>query len=297
MVQYMNLKQLQDRLKQIESRINSRGIDDFLGLSPSQMHIIFYERLEDSRSIVRFNEAFDQSLLETVPVVQRVRLLLKLIGEAGEAKATQKGYLPKKIVNALYDNPFSDRSFTVPSEGYVLDVLALRHAVTKCGWLRKKNEKFTLTKSGRRIFESGFTTSNYVTLLKHWIKGYNWSFADGYPECALVQQASVFLLYILHKRASELFPSASCGDLFIKAFPMVLEGLPEGPVLPSTPERTVARIIRLRFLERFAKYFGLIDYVVDLNLSFLERDDNSQVRVTELFHAVFSWPSSCHLTR
>lgn len=287
----MKLKQLENKLNRLQSQMNSEGLDDFLGLSPSQMHILLYGNFDELEAVLCFSTSFDQSLLESVPVVKKVTLLIKLIGEVGEAKATQNGYLPKKMVNALYDFHPLDK-FTVPTEEYAPNILALRLAVSDCGWLKKKNRKFSLTKKGQQIFENGFTALNYITLLKYWLRNYNWSFTDGHPECALVQQAAIFSLYLLRQKAKALFPTEHVAQLFIKAFPMSLEMIPEEKHFPKPAEEKLSDIIRLRFLDRFASYFGLVEYVVDENLPYLERDRNSQVKTTKLFSEALCWFSS-----
>ncbi len=285
----MKDKQLEEKIDQLQAQVNSEGLDDFLGLSPSQMHLLMYGEFDEIEPILCFNYIFDRGLLANVPVVNKVNLLIRLIGEVREAKATQNGYLPKKIVNALYDSPFTDRPFTVATEEYAPDILALRYAVTDCGWLKKKNRKFSLTKKGQQILERGFAPEDYVTLLKYWLKKYNWSFTDSRPECSIVQQASIFSLYILCRKAKELFPTAQFAQLFIKAFPMALEMLPEEKHLLKSAEESLADIIRLRFLDRFVSYFGLAEYVVDESLPYLERNKKSQVKLSNLFSEVLCW--------
>jgi hypothetical protein len=284
----MDRKQIEKLLAQLQAQRNSMGLGDFLGLSPGQMHIILCGSLEDIRPILSFNPEFDKALLADVPVVTHATLLIKLIAEAGEAKATQNGFLPKKIVNVLCE-PHPMPVYSVQSEEYEPRVLALRHAVTACGWLKKKNRKFSLTKKGQLIFEKGFTPYDYARLLQYWLRSYRWSFADRYPECPIIQQAAVFSLYILRQEGRELIPSKRIAELFMRAFPTSLDMLRDKIFVERPPEEELAAILRLRFLERFAAYFGLVNYSVDLGLSFFERDERSQVVLTKLFSEVLCW--------
>lgn len=273
----------------LESEGNGEPLDDFLGLSPEQMHTILYSPLDEMQHIISFKDTFNQSLLDEVPVVKKVMLLIKLIGEAGEAKATQNGYLPKKMVNALYDF-HSLEKFTVPTEEYAPNILALRHAVTDCGWMKKKAGKFSLTMKGKQIFERGFAPSNYVVLLKYWIRNYNWAFTDGHPACPIVQQAAIFSLYLLYKKARESILSEVVTQRFIRAFPYALEELEKEPhPYEKCVEERLGSIFCLRFLERFAAYFGLIDYQIDKQLPYLERGKNAQVMIMKLFDQVLCW--------
>lgn len=284
----MNRKQIEELLAQFQAQRNAKALDDFLGLSPDQMQIIFYGSLEDIKPILSFNPEFDKELLADVPVVTKATLLIKLLGEAGEAKETQNGFLPKKIVNALCE-PHPLPGYSAQSEEYEPRVLALRHAATACGWIKKRNRKFSLTKKGQQIFEEGVTPYDYITLLEYWLRRYRWSFEDRYPECPLIQQAAFFSLYILHQEARQLIPSARVAQLFVRAFPMSLDIVRDEIFPERSPDEQLTAILRLRFLERFAAYFGLVNYSIDLGLSFFERDDRSQVVITKLFSEVFRW--------
>ena len=277
------------KIKLIENAANTEPNDDFLGLTPEHLHVILYSPLDEMQHIVCFNSSFDPSLLEEVDVVKKVTLLIKLIGDAREAKATQNGYLPKKIVNALYDFQGLDK-FTVLTEEYAPSILALRHAVTDCGWLKKRSGRFSLTKKGEHIFRNGFLPSHYVVLLKYWMRNYNWAFTDGYSACSIVQQSAVFSLYLLLKRAQESILAENFTELFIRAFPYALEEVAAEPDrFERTVEERLGTIIHLRFLKRFAAYFGLIDYFVDEKLPYLERDIKAQVKTTQLFAATLRW--------
>ncbi len=289
-----------DKIEFFESLANYQPLDDFLGLSPDQMHQILYFPLDELKNIIWFNDGFDPTLLEQAPVVTKTKLLIKFLGDLGKAKATKNSYLPKKIVNILHESPMENH--TVQTEENALDVLALRYAVTDCGWMKKKSGYFSLTKKGQHIFDKGFTTSDYLILLKYWIKKYNWSFSDRFPLCPLIQKASIFLLYLLNRKAAELVPAQNFIQLFIRAFPTALEEVSSESLkfkLNTPPEEEIGWIIRIRFLQRFVKYFGLADYIIDEKLSHFDRDEQAQIKTTELFTAVFGFfsPEKVNLLR
>lgn len=56
--------------------------------------------------------------------------------------------------------------------------------------------------------------------------------------------------------------------------------------------KPLADIIRLRFLDRFASYFGLVEYIVDPRLPYLERGRKSQLKTTQLFSEALCWFST-----
>jgi hypothetical protein len=283
-----NRKQIINDLQRLQDKINSEGLVDFLGLSPDQMYQLVYGNIDDLTPIITFNTNFDRALLDNVPVVNQLLLLISLIGEAGEAKATKNGFLPKKIVNAVHKIA-SDRQYTVQSEEDQPTILVLRYAATDCGWIKKRSGKFSLTKKGEQILKNGFLQKDYVRLLKYWLREYLWSFADGFSECLSIQKAAFFSLYILEQKAQQLLPSKTFAELFITAFPFAVDEI-EPSLYSSKPGRDeVAFILRLRFFRRFAAYFGLVDYVVDKDLPYFSRDEQSHVKTTILFQEVLYW--------
>lgn len=277
------------KFEEIVALYNSRPIDDFLGLSPNQVSTIIYGPLESMQEVVSLNESFNVSLLEDVKVISEIKALISLIGEAGEAKATQNGYLPKKIVNALYKFK-SLPGYTVQSEEAAPNVSALRHAATACGWMKKRAGKFSLTKDGRRILDHGFSASHYVSLLSYWLRRFNWSFLDRYSECPSVQQGAVFGLYILHKQANELVPVNHLAKLFMTAFPHATEEIEaETLFFETTREEELRKVFSLRFIKRFAAYFGLISCIPETSSSYVGLPDTTQVKTTPLFSEVLVW--------
>ena len=277
------------KLKFLKDEINARPIDDFLGLSPNQIHLLLYYPFEDFEHILTFDSSFDEALLKDVPVVDKTTLLIKLIGGAGEVKATKNGNLPLKIVNALYDNPFPDTRHTAPSEDYALDVLALRLTVMRLGWIKKRNQRYSLTRKGQQIFDEGFTPHHYIILLQYWLRRYNWSFTDGYRGCQIVQAAALFSLWVLHRKAREHLAIKSFIDAFIRGFPMAVEEAIPIEFANITATDELSSVIDLRFIERFAQYFGLIECTADENFFSWERIEKAQIRITPLFDAALRW--------
>ena len=275
-------------VKAFINQINNRSIDDFLGLSPGQMDCILYDAVEEKEQILSFNDSFEPGLLENVEAVGKIKLLLNMVGEAGEAKATKNGFLPIKIVNAIGN--FNEPEFYhITSEEVADEVRAVRFAATDCGWLKKKNGKFSLTKKGEQIFKNGFTPAHYVTLLKYWIFDYSWSFSDGFPEYPRLQQASLFALYILREKAQEGVPIPELALLFARAFPKICAQNSADPNTSNEPHnREFPCIFNLRFIERFAIAFGLVEATKD-KPSYFGRREALEVKTTALFSAVCSW--------
>jgi len=77
------------------------------------------------------------------------------------------------------------------------------------------------------------------------------------------------------------------GVVFERGVDQELPGEP--PPLEQDARDRFGSVFRLRFLKRFADYFGLAEYLVDETLPYLERDTKAQVKKTQLFKEAICW--------
>lgn len=285
-------EELEQILEDCHYKVNAKPIDDFRGLSADQMNRIMYSFLEDIGDIVGFRNSFDTQLLEQVPAVRRAGLLIRLIGEAKEARMTAKGFLPKKIANAVFhESPESDFDLTMAlhSESDALDVLALRNMMIKCGWIKVRNQKVSLTKSGQKVYEDGFGPKEFVKLIKVWITQYNWSFTDLYGPFAFLQHTAVFSLYLMRLRRGEPFRASDLTADLLRAFPMIPEMLPSASFFKNDYLEGLSCIVHLRLLCRFGVYFGLVESVNSQTRDLINSRHDHAFRTTLLFDTIFAW--------
>ena len=85
----------------------------------------------------------------------------------------------------------------------------------------------------------------------------NWAYRDGYPEIDFIRQSSLFTLYLLKKYGGELREESFYEECFMKAFPMVIEQLPQET--GDDPETTARKAYFLRTFLRFAWFLGLVE--------------------------------------
>ena len=123
------------------------------------------------------------------------------------------------------------------------------------GLIRKYQGKFILSREGRRLMGESGVTCVYPRLLRSYVEKFNWGYWDGYPELGLIQQSFLFSLYLLHRHGGDWRPQTFYEDLFLKAFPMILEEVPTGPY--TNPDQTVRSCYSLRSLEHFFGFLGL----------------------------------------
>jgi hypothetical protein len=234
----------------------------------------------------QLSNSFDSKLLGEVPLLARARLLLSMVQELGEVKATARGYLPRKIVNAVFqvapDSKY-DLDFSQSSEEYAGRVHATRIALVECGWILFKNNRFSLREDGERIAKSGFSSDDYLKLVKYRLLNYNWAFEDRYPEIPLLQGSCLFLLYMLFKQGRREFSPKEFAQIYLRAFPDILSQIPERSHRVYTPEEELEKMLAVRFLERFAWYCGLVERRLDESLPYLEQKESERYWVSDLF--------------
>ena len=257
---FESIEEVNDFLLQFTDRKNSVSMLDFLGLSPDVMQRLLYQPLEQLADIIRFNHDLEPETFKDLPIVKNAVYFLGRINELQPMKATAKGNLPiafARELDSYFDNLLSQAGFRIRSEEESPLLNGLRHILTMCGWIKKVNNRFSLTKKGDDILKRGFSESHFFTLLKTFTRSFNWAFMDGYRELKIIRDSFLFSLYMLHIKAKQPVKGEVLGDYFIKAFPMTL--LEAEDIAYIDPEEYVKNCFCLRFLERFCEYFGFID--------------------------------------
>jgi hypothetical protein len=84
---------------------NNTPLDDFLGLSPTEIHHLLYDTFGD-KSPVQFRDNIDDETLDQIPLFRIAEEFLKIIYRDNQIKLTPLGALPKKVMVELYDKRF-----------------------------------------------------------------------------------------------------------------------------------------------------------------------------------------------
>ncbi|MBN1829585.1 MAG: SEC-C domain-containing protein [Deltaproteobacteria bacterium] len=233
---------------------------DFLGLSPEQMGWIIYSPYEKMREIVEINPDVAPDVFRGIPMVENVLLFLGMLAEQEPLKATAKGNLPLSFAGKVFvEMKMPEREFyrcNIRSEDESLHLRALRETVMLCRWIKKQNNRFSLTENSSRIIQRGFTREDFQNLLEKFTIELNWACMDRYPPFQIVQSSFLFGLYILHRRAGGEIEDQALTDCFLRAFPQALEEADRYEMPYQKPLDLISNCFSLRFLERFCEYFG-----------------------------------------
>jgi len=237
---------------------NQRPLDEFHGLSPEQMHRMLHFPLA-SPEFVRFPDVLDTS--PTGPIVTLFGMLLEAIGEKG-LKPTAKGNLPQKFCREAALAYWGEEVYRentrfggINREEDFPDLHTARLVAELAGLIRKYKGRFILSRNCRALLAGKGLASLYPRLFKAYVERFNWSYRDRYPELRFIQTAFLFTLYLLMRYGDTWRPNEFYEDSFLRAFPMLLDELPQHQVF--TPEEEVRHCYTWRTLVHFVGFFGL----------------------------------------
>ena len=235
---------------------------NFLGISSEQMHRLLDFPFARTRDIVEIDPDLAPADFRRIPVVDNAVLFLGRLAKQEPLKATAKGNLPLSFAREVLaelrmpDRELYDTAIRKEEEAPLL--LALRELLTLCGWVKKRNGRFSLTGNGMKIVQRDFSGADFRNLLDKFTLILNWGFMDRYPPFSIVQQSFLFGLYLLHRQAGREIEDKALADHFLRAFPQVLEDARRYEAPYREPHDFISGCFSLRFLERFCEYFGFV---------------------------------------
>lgn len=265
---------------------NNTPVDDFLGLSPTEIHNLLYDTFGD-KSPVQFRDDIDDKTLEQIPLFRIVEDYLKIIQRDKHIKLTPLGALPKKVMVELYDKRFLldehiESGITkLWKEDDCIAIRSARLTAEIAGLVKKVSGKLTLTKTATKLLE----TNNRLQIFRQFFQAFTnkflWSFNDGYPEQPIGQLGWAFSVIMLDKFGEQPQAIDLYADKYLRAFPMFITFFQPDY---STPERQFFRCYGIRTFDRFFLWFGFV--TVDKQKIFIDLDTDKFKR-TDLVGRIF----------
>ena len=139
--------------------LNNSPVDDFLGLSPTEIHNLLYDTFGD-KSPVQFRDDIDDKTLDQIPLFKIVEDYLKIIQRDKHIKLTPLGALPKKVMVELYDKRFLldehiESGITkLWKEDDCIAIRSARLTAEIAGLVKKVSGKLTLTRTVTKLLET-----------------------------------------------------------------------------------------------------------------------------------------------
>lgn len=245
-------------IKDYQRRVGQTPLDDFLGLNPEQMHRILYKPFEDNVDLVALAPDIKENDVENIPILMAVRYFLDELQKSGPLKATQKGNLPRKFVQDIYENmykKYEEFPFKPNKEEDDRLINSHRHILTMAGLVKKHKNHFSLTQKAKAILKDSDVNKLYEILFKTYAQKYNWAAADAYSEFPLIQSSLIFNLFILKNKAKDYIEGQMLGEIFLKAFPDLMI---EATLAWKEPAQEIIDCFESRFLKKFCVPFGFV---------------------------------------
>ena len=283
---FRSMDEAQTFLDDLVVNKNAEPIPEFLGLSPEQMYRLLYRPFEEASDILTLSRDLIKEDLLEIPVVKETVHFLKRLGELQPLNTTVKGNLPQAFAREMHDKfpEYPHFHYPIRSEEEDSKLSALRHILDMAGWIKKRNQKFSLTQKGQNVVENGFGIDDLFHLFETYTNKFNWASRDLYPSLDIVQESFLFSCYLLHKKAKTYIHANKLSSYFVQAFPTVLGREMKDPAMEL--EELVRPGFCLRFVERFCEYFGLVTIRREEKLSAYP---DYSVQISPLFQKLFHW--------
>ena len=258
---FNSLHEAQETLNGEASDPNNTPLEEFCGLSPNQMHRLLYDPFGEE-SPARYNlELTDFPEAPFLRILKQIPLGLS----QGGLKMTAKGYLPVAFSQELARSYYGEEVFREKTrrgryrkEQDWQEIHKVRLTAELAGFLSKEKGRFKLTRRGEEVFSRGLNGRTFLDLFKAYTLKFNWANNDLYPQMDIVQRSFLFTLFCLYRLGDEPRSGEFYGDLFLGAFPLVLDEISLSHPY-WRPEEEAKRCFSLRALERFASFFGFAD--------------------------------------
>jgi hypothetical protein len=239
---------INQELQKLTDKYNNTGMAEFDGLSPEQMKGLVYFNCGENMIKIKDAKGSD------IPLVKQVSYFLDIVDAEKEIKLTKAGYLPPSIVKELYSQKFlSDflvetglKKLTKETDAQPIELTTVLCRVG--GLTKKRNGILSLTDYGRKLA----ATKNYLpAILTTYCSKLNWTYFDRFREDEEIGQLGCYYsIYLLNKYGDIKREAGFYANKYFKAFFKEYIGI-------NTMQHLCYSV---RTFNRFAKYFGFIEY-------------------------------------
>ena len=240
---------------------NNTPIDEFCGLTPTEMHRLLYNPLGES-SPLAVRPDIDDSTLDRIPFFRLTEEFLRIIQREKHITLTALGALPRKVLHELYAHKFIVEEYI--ESGIVKlhreqdsVVLFPLHFNTQLTHLVKKTRgRLTLTKEGTRLLKAGNRGELFEAVFAAFTLRFGWSSNDGYTRSPVGQYGWAYSIYLLTKFGDKERTLRFYADKYLQAFPGIMDQF--APNSYSTPQKDFTACYSVRVFQRFLEWFGFV---------------------------------------
>lgn len=268
--------------------LNNRPVENFLGLTPSEMEYLLYDTFGE-KSPLQFSNDLDDYTLNQISLFCIAEEYLKILQRDKQIKLTPLGALPKKVMVELYDKRIlldEDIESGITKlwrEQDCISIANARFTAELAGLVRKANGKLTITKKGVKLLQQ----ENRIQLFKLFFQTFTdklmWGSNDLYHDKTVGQLGWAFSMYMLKRFGDQANTVDFYAEKYLTAFPNFITFFNE---FYSTPERQCAHCYGTRTFDRFLLWFGFV--TVKRRKHYLDLEPDKFTR-TDLVNKVFKF--------
>ena len=282
---FSSKEELEAAVSHVVERERTKGLDDFLGLSPQQMQRILSNRSLPENELFALNPQLPSDAVErTLAVKYAVALLTLIHEEGGTLPLTPKGNLKRVHTTAVMASllDFDSDKYYIRSEDDVPQITHTRYLLYLAGYIDLLKTRVRLTVKGANWLGTQDFACLYRELLSACADDYEWLNEAPFPDdFDIIQDSLPFSLLMLKESRHKPRTVAEYLKGFTRAFPAVSGNDSSGYRLILF--ETAYHIL---FFSGFCRFFGLVQ---GESRSPVENDFGSSYTTTELFDRLFIW--------
>jgi hypothetical protein len=277
----MNLDELNQEIKKIMDERNNAGVLEFEGYSPSEMYNILHFLFEQNCPI-RIKQLKSDEFMR-IPIFNGVKFLLNQVSVNNGIKLTAKGFLPTKIVSALYAQQYFAEEMI--EKGIVklhkeIDshfVRLSRILLELTGVVKKAKGSLSITSKGKKALDDD--QSLLEKILVTYCTKFNWAYFDGYEMEDAARLGCGYSIYLLDKYGNDVHQDNFYSQKYFTAFPMLTENV-------QSSYGTVENYLNRCYSHRMLEQFGLITGIIN-KISGSKYGEPKQFQKTDLLNILF----------
>ncbi len=241
--------------------IGNTPYDDYCGLSPNQVHDLYYDTFSANSSL-QFNKGIDDSVLDQVPFFRLTETLIHLIKKEEKLKVTLTGALPRKTLEELYSHKFIPDEFIdsgiskLIRENKCISIGSASIVVQNSGLVKKVAGKLSLTKLGSRLCKPENRLELFYCIFLTFTQKFNWAHNDLHAEDAVAQLGWAYSIYLLLKYGDQERNIDFYAEKYLIAFPDFITSFPV--TYHYNPKEMFLHCYGVRTLDRFFEWFGFV---------------------------------------
>ncbi len=285
--EYESMEALNEALQRRMEEENTRSRIEFDNLSPIDMYQLLYRLFEEECS-VQFTKTIEVKKLNEIPFYKLFREYLNRIYDKGELKLTARGNLPRNLCKELYglglikEEYIESGIIKLNREGDSIVLQNLKVIGDLSGITKKRNNKLSLTRTGKKLFEPGQEYNLFKKVFETNAIKFNLGYHDAYNDEFQVQGVIGYTFYLLLRYGQEQREMDFYVNKNLEAFPQLLEVFREDW---STPRIQFKACYNTRIFERFLNFYGFTE--TEKEHVRLSIDKKIKIKVNDVFREVF----------